>query len=211
MTFTTYTIGLDLGQAKDFTAIAILEEKETRHYDLRHIERHRGIPYPQVVDRLRELLSRLPGTPSLAIDATGVGRPVVDMIRDSNLKADAYAITITGGDEATRKGFDYHVPKRDLVSSVACLLQTGRLRIPRTLPDVDVLERELLRFRAKISLSTGKETYEAWREQDHDDLVLAVALGCWLNEKGRDGFTMLVREWQQKKAQGLDNDEDDWP
>lgn len=133
------------------------------------------------------------------------------MIRDANLRADAYAITITGGDEVSRSGFDYRVPKRDLVSAVACLLQTTRLRIPRSLPDVDLLERELLRFRAKISLSSGKETYEAWREEDHDDLVLAVSLGCWLNEKGRDGFTMLIREWQAKRASGESHADEDWP
>lgn len=201
MSLTTYTIGVDLGQSQDYTAFAILEEKTLRHYDLRHIERHRDKPYPALVDRLRELISHLPGTPSLAIDGTGVGRPVVDMIREAQLRADAYAITITGGDEVTRKGFNIHVPKRDLVSSVACLLQTGRLRIPRNLPDADLLERELLRFRAKISLS-GNDTYEAWREKDHDDLVLAVALACWLNEKGRDGWSMYIREWMAEHPHG---------
>ncbi len=106
----------------------------------------------------------------------------------------------------TRQGFNLRVPKRDLVSSVAVLLQTGRLRIPRNLPNADVLERELVRFRAKISLS-GHDTYEAWREADHDDLVLAVALACWLNEKGRDGWTMYVREWLATHPDGEDEED----
>jgi hypothetical protein len=25
----------------------------------------------------------------------------------------------------------------------------------------------------------GNETFESWRERDHDDLVFAVALACW--------------------------------
>lgn len=206
---THYTVGLDLGQAKDYTAFAILEEKTLRHYNLRHVERHRGKPYPELVERLRELLAALPKNPapSLAVDGTGVGRPVVDMIRDSHLEADLYAITITGGDEVTRHGFDIRVPKRDLVSSVAVLLQTGRLRIPRNLPDADVLEQELVRFRAKISIS-GHDTYEAWREQDHDDLVLAVALACWLNEKGRDGWSMYIREWMANRESRGDEDDE---
>jgi hypothetical protein len=81
-----YTIGLDLGQTQDYTAFAILEEKTLRHYDLRHIERHRNVPYPALVERLRELLVPLSGTPSLAVDGTGVGRPVVDMIRDADVR-----------------------------------------------------------------------------------------------------------------------------
>jgi hypothetical protein len=33
----------------------------------------------------------------MAVDATGVGRPVIDMIHDANLPATVYAITLTGG------------------------------------------------------------------------------------------------------------------
>jgi hypothetical protein len=42
----------------------------------------------------------------------------------------------------------------------------------------DALADELLAFRAKIS-ARGHHTSEAWRESDHDDLVLALALACW--------------------------------
>ena len=188
-----YTVGIDLGQAFDYTAFAILEERKLRQYDLRHVERHRNVPYTVIVDRTRELVAQLRGNVSLAVDATGVGRPVVDMLEEARIGATLYALTLTGGDSVQRDGRQIRVPKRDVVSSVACLLQTGRLRIPRSLPGAEVLERELIRFRAKISLS-GHDTYEAWREADHDDLVLAVALGCWLNEKGRDGLLLYIQE-----------------
>ncbi len=69
-------------------------------------------------------------------------------------------------------------PKRDLVAKVQSLLQTGALKIAETLALADVLTSELLAFRAKISRA-GRDTYEAWRESDHDDLVLALALACW--------------------------------
>jgi len=197
---TSYTVGIDLGQAFDYTAFAILEEKKLRNYDLRHVERHRNVPYPALVDRTRELVSRLRGNVSLAVDATGVGRPVVDMLEEAGIPADLYALTLTGGDSVQREGSRIRVPKRDVVSSVACLLQTGRLRIPRTLAGAEVLERELVRFRAKITLS-GHDTYEAWREADHDDMVLAVALACWLNEKGRDGFLLYIQEQLDRQRQ----------
>jgi excisionase family DNA binding protein len=47
----------------------------------------------------------------------------------------------------------------------------------------DVLMRELLAFRVKINLQTEHDSYEAWREKDHDDLVLAVALAVWRDDR----------------------------
>jgi hypothetical protein len=31
---------------------------------------------------------------------------------------------------------------------------------------------------------TALETLESWRERDHDDLVMAVALAAWVAERG---------------------------
>ena len=41
------------------------------------------------------------------------------------------------------------------------------------------------------------DSYGAWLEEDHDDLVLAVALACWYGVKRRGGrvvFTAATRE-----------------
>ena len=127
----------------------------------------------------------------MAVDATGVGRPVIDMIKDADLPASIYPITLTGGDTVAREGMERRVPKRDVASTIAVLLQTGRLRIARELKESNTLLRELLNFRVKISLS-GHDSYEAWREQEHDDLVLAVGLAAWLFEKGRDAYIVFV-------------------
>jgi hypothetical protein len=45
----------------------------------------------------------------------------------------------------------------------------------------EILVRELLNFRVKIS-DLGHDTYNAWRESEHDDLVLAVAIAAWVAE-----------------------------
>jgi hypothetical protein len=191
-----FVVGVDLGQTADYTAITILEERgeeEKKSYDVRYLERLRNTPYPAIVKRLDHLVRRLPERPSMAVDATGVGRPVVDMIRDAHIPASIYPITLTGGDAVTRDGMERRVPKRDVASTIAVLLQTGRLRIARGLKESETLSRELLNFRVKISLS-GHDSYEAWREQEHDDLVLAVGLAAWLAEKGRDGFLLYIKE-----------------
>jgi hypothetical protein len=188
-----YVVGVDLGQTADYTAITILEEREENSYDVRYLERLRNTPYPAIVRRLDHLVRRLPEKPSMAVDATGVGRPVIDMIKDANLPATIYPITLTGGDAVTQDGMERHVPKRDVASTIAVLLQTGRLRIARRLKESEILHRELLNFRVKISLS-GHDSYEAWREQEHDDLVLAVGLATWFFENGRNPWILYLKE-----------------
>ena len=203
----SFFLGLDLGQVSDYTALAIIEkvkpptpvasttgnrkavaadERSAKdRFLLRHLERLRlGTPYPDVARHVTDLLKtpELAGKTQCVVDATGVGRPVVDMLREARVKP-LVAVTITGGDTATRDGSGYRVPKRDLVSTLQVVLQNDRLKIARDLPLAEVLVREMQNFRVKISLSTGHDSYEAWREGDHDDLVLAVALACWYGAK----------------------------
>jgi len=45
------------------------------------------------------------------------------------------------------------------------------------------LVREFENFKVKVNLKTAHESYEAWRECEHDDLVLSLAIGCWVGEK----------------------------
>ena len=92
-------------------------------------------------------------------------------------------IMITGGAAARGSRWGgYNVPKKELVSNLAILFQSGKLKISRKLPDAPVLVDELQNFKMKITIA-GNDTYEKWRESDHDDLVLAAAIACWYGEK----------------------------
>ena len=63
------------------------------------------------------------------------------------------------------------------------LLQSGRLKVSQKLPLAKVLAKELAAFRVKIT-AAGNETFgNLWRESPHDDLVLALALACWVGER----------------------------
>lgn len=75
------------------------------------------------------------------------------------------------------------MPKRDLVSTLQVLFQSGRLKVAGGLKLAPVLVEELLNFKVKINVKTAHDSYEAWREGIHDDLVLAVALACWYGER----------------------------
>jgi len=185
-----FIIGLDLGQAQDYTALTTLQQVDrgaNPAYHLRHIERFDlGTPYPEQVRRVEELMQSgaLRERCELVVDQTGAGRPVVDLFRDAGLNP--VGVTITGGDSASRDGREHRVPKRQLVATVQSLLQTGRLKFAEGLPLAGVLTEELQKFRAKINVSTGHTSFEHWRERDHDDVVLALALACWRGENKRE-------------------------
>ncbi len=182
-------IGVDLGQTTDYSAISILEQhgkQRTATYHCRHLERiELGTSYPLVVQRVATIANHpsIVDRSTLVIDQTGVGRPVVDMLRDLRLKAQLVAVTIHGGDQVIHESGYWHVPKRDLVSSVQVALQTLRLRIAPTLPAAETLTSELEAFQVKLS-AAGHDTYGAWREGTHDDLVLSVAVALWAAEHG---------------------------
>lgn len=195
---TRWVVGADFGQSQDYTAICAVEQSTVKadgrslnHYAVRHLERFPlSTPYTTVVARLKELFAEPPlkGVP-LAADATGCGRPILDMIRAAGVTCWLRGITITGGSAATEDKTDLYrsitVPKRNLVSTVQILLQSRRLAIAAELREAKTLTKELANFKAKITLS-GNETFgagEDWRTGHNDDLVLAVSLACWLGER----------------------------
>jgi hypothetical protein len=202
-----FVAGLDLGQAQDFTALAVVEVAPTpapvritdrdpelgrprtrtvllpappgRH-QVRHLHRFPlGTPYPAIVAHVVALSARLPGA-LLAVDATGVGRPVVDYLWQAGLAP--IAITLTAGGTAQGAGRAWRVPKQDLVGVLQLALQGGRLQIAQALPLAEELAEELLAFRVRVT-DAGRETYGAWREGAHDDLVLAVGVAVWVGEQ----------------------------
>jgi hypothetical protein len=116
------------------------------------------------------------------IDHTGVGRPVYDMLIDAKLTCPLLGVSIHGGDRVSKDGQQVRVPKRDLVS-ITQVLQGARLKIADSLPEAQTLIREMLNFKIKIDPVTAHDSYSAWRESQHDDLVLATALALWCGEK----------------------------
>jgi hypothetical protein len=182
-----FVLGLDLGPPGEPTALAAVEQywpKWDAHYHVRHLRRWPpGTPYPQIVAEVVKLTDVEPLYGArIAVDQTGVGRPVAQLLEQAGGSFDPTRVVVTSG-YAAAWGDDCSrlVPKRDLVGVLQVLLQTRRLRIATQLPEATILERELLAFRAKTP-TAGAEVAEAWRERPHDDLVLAVAFACWLGE-----------------------------
>jgi hypothetical protein len=190
-----FVVGLDLGQAADYTAAAVNHVTHApdpeggwlKSHAIRHLQRWPLLTsYLDVVADVKGMLGRLDGA-TLAVDKTGVGSAVVDVFRSAGLPCRLVPILITGGHQTLYEGGEWHVPKKELVSSVQAALQQRCLKVAPKLREAPTLRRELEMFRVKVSVATGNETFEAWRERDHDDLVLAVALAVWLAERTDGG------------------------
>jgi hypothetical protein len=111
---------------------------------------------------------------------------VQEALSAAQLPVSLYRVTITCGSAVTEvEPMKWRVAKKELVSILRRLLGTERLNVEPTLPDALVLKCELDNFKVKIT-EAKNETYESWRERDHDDLVLAVALACWKAEQEID-------------------------
>jgi len=190
-----YFVGVDLGQCRDFTAIAAVERVEVStewsgatfshakkaELRLRFLERvELGTPYPEVVERVvRVTKSReLAGRCQLVVDGTGVGRPVVDLLRGARPGCTVMPVTITSGQRESLTDGYYGIPKRDLIVGLQVLLQQGELQIAAGLKYGAALAAEMAAMQVKVT-SAGREQFGAWREGTHDDLVFAVALACW--------------------------------
>jgi len=145
-------------------------------YQVGHIERlPLGTPYPSIVAHVGRLLGKLPAGTEIAIDLTGVGKPVFDLFRYAGISP--IGVTITAGTAETRDGAVCSVPKLMLVSRLQALLHEGRLRIQRELSEAETLVRELQDFRCEYT-AAGHLTFNA-RSGKHDDLVLALAIAIW--------------------------------
>ena len=152
---------------------------------------HLGTSYVDITQWLTRLFGA-PGfrpahgpPPVLVVDETGVGVAVVEMIREAMVRAGAegymLAVTITAGSAVTMPvSAHWRVAKKALASVLVTLFSNRRLHIA-DLPERALLIREAEAFSVKIT-PEGNETFESWRDSEHDDLVLALALACWAAE-----------------------------
>jgi hypothetical protein len=223
---TNYIIALDLGQSRDWSALVInqrveaerIEWNEMRGVDLAPWERQRrpmirhnlvrlhryplGTSYPEIARSVNDVMRQLPTmkfAPDLVVDASGVGRPVVDQLRELGLNPQG--VTITGGFGVSGTYSDRRIAKNVLACLLDVVLSEPRLKVPSTDPLAQVLIDELRYFIVKVT-TAGNEQFAALRESIHDDLVLAAALGVWSAENRKEGARFIRLDWKVR-ARGL--------
>ena len=187
-------IGVDIGQKRDPTAIAVVElqrrelapalvgrRRREDHYLVHFLERlPLGTPYPQIALRLAEICQRVAERgcrPRVFVDATGVGEPVVEMLDEKASEAKRlWAVYFTHGDRCVEDSTARRVNlgKAYMVSRLQALLQANLLHLPDT-PEAQVLARELLEYEIQVT-EDANERYGAFRVGSQDDLVTAVGM-----------------------------------
>ena len=202
-----YMVGLDIGQVRDSSALVVVKrswmfdewKKLQYHFHCGFLKRWPlGTKYAKIIEETREIChdqafigqARSNGRwirfgPILAVDATAVGGPIIEELLKPGSRLNGYGIIITGGTTHARtpgrKG--YTVPKQDLVGAITRELQSGKLTISKSLPEANVLLKELRDFRAFTSASG--HTVLAHRSGRHDDMVLALAMATWISTRAR--------------------------
>jgi hypothetical protein len=187
-------LGLDPGQRRDPAGLAVVEG-----FDVLHLERHLGLPYPELAERVAVLLAQLPpaslvagGQPRctvggyadcmraeaaavratpVVVDATGVGRAVVDLLEALHLTP--IAVTLTGGGKVRVSGRELSLPRRVLFLPLQAAMEAGRLRVAEGCPYRAELAAELLAARG------GASGAESRGKGHHGALMTAVALAVW--------------------------------
>lgn len=181
------SLGVDVGQRRERSAVCVVEIEERRsslgdrvdHFSVRHLER---LPaqssFPEVARRTGEVISRLRqrhrGSIHLFVDVTGLGEPVLELVKKATSHCPVQPVYFTHGDRRIREGVAIRLGKAWLVSRLQTLLQTDLLHLPDT-PVVKELASDLMEFDIKVA-EDANERYGAFPVGHHDDLVTALGL-----------------------------------
>ena len=189
-----YTIGLDLGQSRNYTAMVIMKREwfratpeefiasgarglqgEYRHTVVGAERVSLGTPYPRVVSWVKSVAAGLGGSlGSIVVDASGVGSAVMDLLRRAQMGVRLVGVVITGsqasgasGAGMTAAGYQT-VSRTELLTKLQVAVQDGWFRVDRPrCREWEALRREL----SVVRLEGGGP--------GQDDLVFALALAVW--------------------------------
>ena len=201
--FCRYSLGLDIGQIHDPSALAVVKKSWTvdRHGRAQDVYYHCGFlhrwplgtKYSEVIEDTKSIYNnaqfigqaRINGRwrkfqPTLAVDCSGVGAPISEELVKSGNGINAYGIYIAGGETYNRApGRRFNIPKKDLISGLVLNLQNSTLKISKGLKDAPAMLKELKSFKVKIKPS-GHEVLEHAKQSDHDDLLISLSMALWI-------------------------------
>jgi len=159
----SYFVGLDLGQSRNHSALAVVERAELLldeidwvtyerrrewRYRMRFLERvPLGTPYPDVVARVRAVVRNEAIASRCGIEG----------------------VILTGGERESHAGGVWHVPKRDLITGLRVSLDNRELGLPANFGPTRALIEELRGMETRMN-GGGAVRIGAWREGEQDDL-----------------------------------------
>lgn len=155
-----YTIGVDLGTINDYSVITVID-RET--YEVVHHDRFR-LDYPLTKEHII-LQAHKYNNARVIIDATGVGRPIYEDLRQSGVYVEDF--TFSGK------------TKEELIGKLAVFIDEMYLKVP----NIPVLIDELKAFEYKYENERTGELLKNVKYGApigyHDDCVISIGLAVW--------------------------------
>lgn len=189
------SIGLDVGKERDPAALSVLladglrpnsHRPRWRALNIGNVEL--GTSYQLLADTTVNLANdyRAAGYPVVVtVDATGVGAPVLELMRSAAPELHIVAITISSGRTLRLAGPDHYVVgKHRLTEMLQVALEQRGLELPEGTTPQDELYKQIAGFR-KHTNPSGYERHEA-EAGEHDDLVLSTELSLWTGDTMHD-------------------------
>lgn len=157
-------------------------------YFVKHIERtDPGWSFTQRAERIAEIarranhLAKHYWSPTLYIDWTGLGEPVLDQVRDTQMPVNPVGVQINGTgvnkkvETEEYEDVRYEIGKIWLVSRLVLLFEEGRIFFPKGKPEFEPLVRALTNFHLN-SKTQGPDPEVPFSVGKNDDLVTALGL-----------------------------------
>jgi phage FluMu gp28-like protein len=155
-----YYVGVDLGQKRDHSVVAVILKKNGQ-ITLVHMKRFAlGTEYQAVIEYMKLAGERFRNVRAFYIDQTGVGEAFPENARRAGVK--------------NVKGIELSLPRKsDIMTHMKQVMEQKRLHIPR--------DRELIiEMNAEIAeLTQAQKTKFHHRSGTHDDRLWALALAIY--------------------------------
>ena len=148
-----------------------------------HPELH--TPYKTIASYTKNLLNdaQLAGDCWLLVDRGEAGNAVIEMLYDLNLSPLGIRSTSGTNISDSSSGPGYNVPHTELIQALRVEVEQQIIRVSKDVEHQAKLLQELKTLKAKKTSNKKALHYEAAREKDHDDLVMALAMAVWFSRK----------------------------
>ena len=152
-----YVMGWDLAKSIDWTVGVVLDITDEHDLKLVYKERFQRTSWDYVVSRIVEVGRRY-GTALAAVDATGLGDPIVERLT-SEISVEPFKFSAES--------------KPALVNNLKILMEEGRIKFDYWGDFVDELRYY------SFQLSSRSKNILMGTQSEHDDCVIAFALAAW--------------------------------
>jgi len=150
-----YLAGLDWGKTNDYTVLTVLDaaSRECVYYD-----RFNAIPYPEQLDRIRELHA-IWGFQRIIAESNAMGMPLCDQLIRDGLPVEPFDMNRS--------------TKREIVELLAVGFETENFKIPLDEVMIDELE--------SLEMNLTKQGWPQYAAPQglHDDICMSLSLAHW--------------------------------